>query len=518
MWRIHLLVAAMAACAAADAAADEELPFEAYVIPAEAEVYSAPAEPRYATDAVPRGTKVEIYERRDEWLGIRPPSGSYSWVPSASMTMTDEPGVAAAATDGVASWIGSSAERVKEHASNVQLKKGERVEVLGQKEVASAEGRREVWLKIAPPAGEFRWIHASQVSREAPAAFEPVIGARDDDGQWATRPSPRLRATSGGTLAARKESVQLASHSSQASDEESDRQGPFRRSSMELRDLVPPPVRQAAFPEGETATLVQQAAHEAGDVQLARSPQSPDGFMPRKARGGHGRMLSAAPSGPSLLPAAATGRAASITPTKQFQPTANSEPAAQPLAGTETAGSSTGGIPSAQVQRRLEEIDVALSLMISGDRSQWNLGLLKREVQKLVEQGATPVDRGEARFMLEKIERFAEAFGVEEDDAPLDLPVGSVAARKAALEAATAPQYDGTGYLTPVRAQKPLAPYALLDKEGKRVCYVTPVPGFNLRPYENHQIGVFGKRGYMPDANSPHLLAERVVDLDKQAR
>jgi hypothetical protein len=497
MWRFHLLVAAMAACAAASAAADDDLPFEAYVIPAEAEVYSAPTEPRYATQAVPRGTKVEVYERRDEWFAIRPPSDSYSWVPAASMDMTDEPGVAATSAGGVASWIGSAVERVKEHASSVQLKQGERVEVLGQKEVENADGQREVWLKIEPPAGEFRWIHASQVSREAPAAFEPVTAAKDDGGQWGTRASIRPRAAPSPKLA--------------TSDEEPAHQGPFHRTSMELRDLVPPPFRQAAFEIENSGALIQQVAHEEADLQPAQNPLSPDGFVARRPRAGRG-------SGSSPIPP--PSRTASVSPTRQFQPAAASPPAAQrqPEPEPETSTSAAAGISSAQVQRRLEEIDVALSLMISGDRSQWNLGLLKREVQKLVEQGATPVDRGEARFMLEKIDRFAEAFGIEEDDAQFDLPVGSVAARKAALEAATAPKYDGTGYLTPVRAQKPVAPYALVDKEGKRICYVSPVPGFNLRPYENHHIGVFGKRGYVPDANASHLLAERVVDLDKQVR
>jgi hypothetical protein len=187
------------------------------------------------------------------------------------------------------------------------------------------------------------------------------------------------------------------------------------------------------------------------------------------------------------------------------------------LQATEPEAEPTG-ISSAGVQRRLQEIDLSLSLMISGDRSQWNLAALKREVEQLIENGATPVDRGEARFMLEKIERFAEAFGVEDDGSSPDLPVGSVAARKAALEAATAPQYDGTGYLTPVRAARPVAPYALLDQSGNRLCYVTPVPGFNLRAYENRRIGVFGKRGLLADAGASHLLAERVVDLDKQVR
>ena len=70
------------------------------------------------------------------------------------MTMSAEPGVAEAAADGVVCWIGSSAEKVKEHQSAVHLKKGEPVEVMGTKEVENEGGQREVWLKIAPPAGE----------------------------------------------------------------------------------------------------------------------------------------------------------------------------------------------------------------------------------------------------------------------------------------------------------------------------------------------------------------------------
>lgn len=520
--RLTLFLAIAALVAAANARADEELPFDAHVVPAEAEVYSNAEEPRYVTLTIPRGTKVEVYERRDEWLGIRPPEGSYGWVPSASMTMSQEPGVAAAAADGVACWIGSSAERVREHQSAVQLKKGERVEVLGKKEVENAEGQRELWLKIAPPAGEFRWIHASQVSRQAPSAFTDVSR---------TEPQRRGAGQSGRTSddGPASRDWTAVSRSSQAADSSSaDSQrdiqpaetpasgGSSRRASMVLRDLTPP-VRQAAFRADEPAGGVQLAGHQtAGESPATSRPRSPDGFVPR--RHSDQRRLPASDRITPATSSAPSGRIAAA-PAKRPQPAASSPPITPVEAATDDAAIGQAGISSAQVQRRLEEIDVELSLMVSRDRSQWNLAALKREVQRLVENGATPVDRGEARFMLEKIDRFAEAFGVEDDAADaLDLPVGSAVARKAALEAATAPKYDGSGYLAPVRAAKPIAPYALLDQNGNRICYVTPVPGFNLREYENRKIGVFGKRGFMPDVNASHLLAQRVVDLEKQVR
>ncbi len=493
MWRLCLFVAIAAMAAAVPATAEEDLPFEAYVVPEESAVYSGPAEPRYVTHHISRGTKVEVYERHDEWLGIRPPAGSYSWVPAAAMEMAEEPAVAKAASDSVAAFIGSSAERVQEHGSSVQLQRGERVEVLGTKEVESASGQPETWLKIAPPAGEFRWIHASQVSREPPLAFIAAPDRDQDSDKWSSRLADRRRTASNAGSPR-----DVAERQPAASD-----LGPFRRSSMELRDLVPP-MRQASFQREVADDGVQLAAHEtdASEPMTTRRSLSPDGFVPRQPR--PGRTISRASTPPTQSPPPAARVA--------------SAPARSSAAATDPQPAGDIGISSAAVQRRLQEIDNALSLTISGDRTQWNLAALKREVQQLIENGASPVDRGEARFMLQKIERFAEAFGVEDDDASPNLPVGSVAARKAALEAATAPQYDGTGYLTPVRAAKPVAPYALLDQSGYRLCYVTPVPGFNLRAYENRRIGVFGKRGYMADAGASHLLAERVVDLDKQAR
>ena len=515
MWRLRLLVSATMLSAAMllaarHASAQQELPFDAYVVVTTAEVCSSHQEPRYATLSLPRGTRLEVYQQHDEWLGIRPPADSFSWVPSQSMTMTAEPGVAEAAADGVASWIGSSVERVEKHHWAVQLQRGEQVEILGKKEVPNAEGKLETWLKIAPPAGEFRWIHASQVSRDPPSAFQEVARAQ----RGLTGPND---AGSAWTAVSRPATAHDESRAAELLFQNvAPPAGPYRRSSMELRDLTPPPARQAGL-QSDRAGGIQLAAFHAEEEQPQSPPRerslSPDGFVPRK--GGRPASRGLPPHNPSprtLSGPVASARAQRPAPLPPAAPITPMEPALADPAPP------APGISSAQVQRRLEEIDVSLSLMVSRDRSQWNLPALKRETQQLVENGATAVDRGEARFMLEKIERFAEAFGVEMEDGPLDLPLGSAAARKAALEAATAPKYDGAGYLTAVRAQKPLAPYALLDEQGNHLYYVTPVPGFNLREYEDRKVGIFGKRGYLPSAKAAHLLAERVVDLDKQVR
>src|SRR5262245_35201887 len=72
---------AVALCAAT--ALSEDSPYEAYVCVEQADVVAGAGHRFYATDRLSRGTKVEIYrEEPSGWLAIRPPEGSFSWVPA----------------------------------------------------------------------------------------------------------------------------------------------------------------------------------------------------------------------------------------------------------------------------------------------------------------------------------------------------------------------------------------------------------------------------------------------------
>jgi SH3-like domain-containing protein len=156
------LVCALLAYAQAAWAAAESSPYQARVIVGGAPVQSGPGENFYPTDTLTQGDTVEVYrEKAGGWLAIRPPTGSYSWVAEKDLILKDG-GLAEAVKDGVASRIGSRLSD-RHNAAQVRLKKGEGVEVLGEENINS-----EKWYKIAPPAGEFRWIHASVVERSGP--------------------------------------------------------------------------------------------------------------------------------------------------------------------------------------------------------------------------------------------------------------------------------------------------------------------------------------------------------------
>ena len=69
-----------------------------------------------------------------------------------------------------------------------------------------------------------------------------------------------------------------------------------------------------------------------------------------------------------------------------------------------------------------------------------------------------------------------------------------------------------------ISKNKPLAPYAVVDEDGKPLCFVTPSPGMNIGRYVNKQVGLYGRRGYIESLKTPHVTAERVIDLDRVVR
>ena len=147
------------------AAADlEQFPVEFTVAAAGAVVRCGPGNDHYGTAELTSGTHVEVYRRDGEWLGIRPPEGSFCWVRSDQASMTANTRVAKVVTNDVVAWIGSGLEDVSEHRWQVRLKPGELMEVLGQGQFTPfAVREKERCYRVSPPAGEYRWVHERDV-------------------------------------------------------------------------------------------------------------------------------------------------------------------------------------------------------------------------------------------------------------------------------------------------------------------------------------------------------------------
>jgi len=475
-----------------------EFPFDGYIAAREAEITSGPGRRFYMTGKLPRGTKVEVYREDDAgWLAIRPPAGSFSWVPAEHVElMGDDMGKVRSAAE---SWIGTSVEDVKEHKSQVSLKPGELVQIIDRKNVATKEGD-EAWLKIAPPAGEFRYVHSRDVSRELVEADEPAA----NEVAPAEVPDTLTAAISPG-------------------ETEPDEPRPFRASTsaIALRDIDEVRSRLAAMREdlagmagkGGMHNSVQQAQFQsiAGNDRAL----SPDGFVPRKRR-------TSEQLGPVPVPSphlTRTDSPAFTRPQRDSLPhVANLSPAstrtqvslaAQPIAAQPIAAQ-----PASTIDQ-LQHLELELSLMVAQDKSTWNLAAIRSRAEQLVERSPTPADRGQARLLLDKIKEFEDAFVVSGQG-----PLGAAATNaEPAPGSPYAPRYDAKGWLKPVVSRnKPAAPYAIVDEDGKPLCFVTPSPGLNIARYANKEVGLFGKRGYIEALKTPHVVAERVIDLERHMR
>lgn len=486
------------------ASEDDGFPYEAYVSVEQADVLAGPGHRFYVTCRLPRGTRVEIYrEEPSGWLAIRPPEGSFSWVPADFVERHPTRPSVGRVRAPVGAWVGTSVERVAQHRQQVTLQKGELVHILGDKEVRGPDGTPQRWLKIAPPAGEFRWIFLRDVAREPPDSGEASPGkslASDRDSTDSPRddqaPDPPQHSS---PAERRSERVEHRSESGSA----------VRLSSAEipLHDLH------------EDPRLHPNAVVPAQFASSSRGA-SPDGFVPRRRPAGD---TNASPT------AGEPPRAESFpprSPRREPQRLAAAVPPSTPLLGegstARQASALTSGttLSAQEIARRLEELEVDLALMLAQDRSRWNLAALREQAMLLVERGADPAWRGRARLLVDRIEQLAEAF--QEALPPRSIGAVTHGPEGFLTAAASRPgeevRYDAQGWLKEVvsrQASRPPAPYAVVDAQGQPLCFVSPAPGLNLHRYLNRQVGLFGRRGWLAELQKPHLLVERVVELDR---
>ncbi len=140
---------------------------------------SGPGEDFYPTGEIALNTSLEVYHQaKDNWLGVRPPEGSFSWVQASDAYLLPGGRVIEVTTPSAVSWIGTSLGSAKQYRWQVKLNSGEQLGVIGEQTTHNADDKEVLWYKIAPPAGEFRWIDAKLVSPQ-PVSSRHV---KTDDG------------------------------------------------------------------------------------------------------------------------------------------------------------------------------------------------------------------------------------------------------------------------------------------------------------------------------------------------
>jgi SH3-like domain-containing protein len=174
---MRLLAAALFGCCAAIpsfASGEQTFPYRTYVAADEVHVRSGPGQNYYPTSKLKRGAEVEVY-RHDPggWCAIRPVEGSFTWVSSRFLKPTED-NLAAITEDAVQARVGSQFSDIRD-VVQVRLQKGEVVELFdppphgsARDENAGPARAENAWVKIAPPAGEFRWISSKYLDAEFP--------------------------------------------------------------------------------------------------------------------------------------------------------------------------------------------------------------------------------------------------------------------------------------------------------------------------------------------------------------
>ena len=171
-----------------------------------------------------------------------------------------------------------------------------------------------------------------------------------------------------------------------------------------------------------------------------------------------------------------------------------------------SAGQEVERFQTPQIQDAL----VQLSVIVSRPSEQWNLAPLRDSAMMWIERGETPLIRGEARLLLDRIERF-EAVRQRSSASPLTPPSNyseGIPLRSPASDS------EMSGWLVAVHTSLPGQPeFALTDDLGNVKAYVRPTTGLNLRRYVQQPVTVFGPQGYLPNLGAKQVVADRVVRL-----
>lgn len=185
---------------------------------------------------------------------------------------------------------------------------------------------------------------------------------------------------------------------------------------------------------------------------------------------------------------------------------------------------------------------VQLTRQVAGPTEQWNFSALRNQAAGWVENGSTAMVRGEARLLVERIERFESlrqrTLGLAQDSSMIAqqssgnsmtatmrqannvTPASALGAgangNMVSNAVGTSPMMEGdaSGWLVQVHTSIRGQPeFALTDDAGKVITYVQSTASLNLRRYLQQPVTVYGVRGYIPNLAAKQILAERVVRM-----
>lgn len=461
---------------------DTTFPYIAYVAAPQTFARSGPGQQHYPTQQLPQGHAVEVY-RHDTggWCAVRPPEGSFCWIPAHEIHRQSATKAVVAVQTTVAR-VGSAVSPAR-NAVQVMLRRDEEVQIL-----PAGPNDDPRWVRIAPPAGEFRWIAAAGLSRTPPV--EGANGVQLASGWMRQRPTSGIQQVAG-------ESADAFAHLLESA--------PGVQPPLQSPQPVPPSPGQV----NNDPNAVQVVAGSPAALELARS----DSLAPPP-------LLDSSTPLPSAVEPEARS---STTPRIRF-----------------------GGSPQVlgPGSQRIQELQLRLSQVVVKPKEEWQFQQLETEAAELLQETDSVSEREHIRNLLDRIARFQQIqLGAPSQKSPQTLVskdqnaqdnftgmsekvrelVQSDLGNNDPFEGKPVdpdgPRYDAVGRLKPVVSQSDDSPrFALVDDRGEVVSFVTPTPDLNLRPYIGMLIGVNGSRGFIPEYRKAHVTAGRVMPIEDRIR
>ena len=141
------------------------VPYRAQVVTDSTAYRAGPGNQFYSCGYLVRGEIVEVYQQdASGFLAIRPPQPASSWVLASDVELTEQTDIGRVLRSNVTSWIDSQLPAAPDDQWQVRLKEGELVEIIEKRPVPGEPLETALlYYRIAPPAGEFRWIPVQSV-------------------------------------------------------------------------------------------------------------------------------------------------------------------------------------------------------------------------------------------------------------------------------------------------------------------------------------------------------------------
>lgn len=455
-------------------------PYVAYVSAPQTFARGGPGQQYYPTQQLPQGLALEVYRHDSEgWCAIRPPEGSFCWIAAHEIHRLDQH-TAEIAVESAIARVGSSVSPARS-AVQVMLHRDERVRLLP---AAATDDPR--WVRIAPPAGEFRWVAAESVSRTPP--LEHSAGVQQASG-WM-----KQSLVTGVSKDNNRGFTHLVQNTVpiQSANSESD----IATATPMPSALSSPPLLSAG-----TADKVEIVAGSPAAAQVSQfSGRNADGSSPP---------THAAPR-VSTSPRIRFGNSPSVL-------------------GPET--------------ERVEELQLRLSQVVVHPKEEWQFDQIESEIHVLMENSDSVSEHEHLHELLERIAQFKHVQAGLPSSPPLpgttvpnpengqftgqtsrvrelaELDLKSDDPFDSKSGGPNEPRYDAVGRLKPVASNGKDAPsYALVDDKGAVISFITPTPDLNLQPYLGMRIGVNGSRGFIPEFRKAHVTAGRVTLIEDRIR